>query len=104
MMSILIEQVERLADEEYQLAAEQHGAVNHSAHESYAVLLEELEEAGSAGELAKKAMGAMWENVKRDGEITTDADWIEKNALWAAAEYIQVAAMARKARETEAGK
>lgn len=69
-----------------------------SDHEAYAVLLEEVEEAQAELDRIKSDMSSLWQAVKNDRysdtmEIVKD---IEKKAISAIQETIQVAAMARK--------
>lgn len=100
MMKKLLNEVDRLVEMEYALASEQHGARFHSAHEAYAVMKEEADEAQDEIEIAVNRLGEFWRATKRDFEYGCDcnAKIIEKKAKLAAAEMIQLAAMAYKAR------
>lgn len=70
----------------------------HSDHEAYGVLDEELNEAVDAAHEAIHSFGDFRYAVFNDDEElkTSAIDSIEKYAVEAACEYIQVAAMARK--------
>lgn len=87
---------------------EKYGAF-HSAHEAYAVLLEETEEIQTEFYGAKiifnMYMPVLWENVKKDksGENLEDLAKIKAAALVLANECIQVAAMCDKWTEYEEG-
>ena len=103
-MDELLTEVQALADAEYERAAEKFGRVNNSRHESYAVILEEFEEAQDLLEIIKLDMEILWTNTKSNSErerILDHLKTIRTNAECAAAEWIQVAAMAYKAELTE---
>ena len=99
MMTKLKEKVTRLVDFELDMANKEHGERFNSAHEAYAVMKEEYEEAADfladTDELINRAF---WENCKRDDydEMLRIAEIIRKRARNAACECIQVAAMAQK--------
>lgn len=98
-MKELKEAVKVLMNEEYERAAKRFGESFHSPHEAYAVILEEKEEAGWELMDLKYSIDLFWESVKKDDTEYQDAlKGIEKHALNAACECIQVAAMAYKAR------
>lgn len=99
-MKELKEAVKVLMNEEYERAAERFGESFNSPHEAYAVILEEAQEAGLELMDLKYAIDLFWESVKKDDtEFQKEAlKDIEKYALNAACECIQIAAMAYKAR------
>jgi hypothetical protein len=99
-MKELKEAARALMREEYERAAEKFGDSFHSPHEAYAVILEEAEEADFDIDGFNAAMDQFWMYVKwNEAEYRNDAlKNIEKHALNAACECIQVAAMAYKAR------
>lgn len=109
MMKILKADVERLVKEEYGRASEQHGDRFHSPHEAYAVMLEELEEAqeelGDLTELFARSQNVLlanyWAATRADNyKVCLDAAGsIQEAAELAAAEMIQLAAMAYKAQK-----
>lgn len=100
MMDKLIEEVSTLVQHEYARASDKFGHVNHSDHESYAVLLEEFQEAQYEVHHAEKTLDKFWDLVKRDyfdDSKVVELDTLKKQALFAACELIQVAAMSEKA-------
>lgn len=88
-----------LVDEELEAAMEEHPLFS-SAHEGYAVLLEEIEEAEEALYQLRENVGTLWGAVRRDNVdmIKGKATQMARSAIDLAAEAIQVAAMARKLR------
>lgn len=100
-MKELKEAVEVLMREEYERAAESFGESFHSPHEAYAVLKEEVEEAESDLKYLKMLLEYYWCDVKKNDMEHQNSmlKEIEKTALNAACELIQVAAMAYKARK-----
>lgn len=101
MMKILLSDVERLVKEEYDRASEQHGERFHSPHEAYAVILEELQEAAHEYENVRDFLKEFWYQTKKDSFLSCEflAKDIQDFALRAAAEMIQLAAMAHKAQK-----
>ena len=72
----------------------------HSAHEGYAVILEEVDELLESVHYTTDRLNCLWMAVKSNDMPATDReiDWLEKTAINAACEAIQVAAMCRKFR------
>lgn len=102
-MQELVNSVEKLVEEEYGRASAEFGPRNATDHESFAVLLEEMEEAQVEGNNAYTDLHGFWSQVKRNSSPAVKAHYLTKvqsSALLAACEYIQVAAMAHKARLT----
>lgn len=102
-MDKLIADVKELVDEEYHRAAIKFGATNKSDHESYAVLLEELEEAQSEVAEVHFQLQHFWQLTKaNDDDLSKFSRLLEleRRALLAACELIQVTAMAKKAAAT----
>ncbi|WP_258107199.1 hypothetical protein [Christensenella minuta] len=98
-MKELKEAVKVLMNEEYERAAKKFGGNFNSPHEVYAVILEEKEEVCWELMDLKYAIDLFWESVKKDDTEHQDSlRNIEKCALNAACECIQIAAMAYKAR------
>lgn len=99
-MTKLISEVTELIEREYGRAGAKFGLTNHSDHESYAILLEELEEAKNEMYSVEKYMHEFWDYVKSDfgphDKFVCCGD-MERRALLCACEMIQVAAMAKKA-------
>ena len=100
-MDELIEAVKALAREEYERAAKKFGGNFNSPHEAYAVILEELQEAKAEFNDIKDYVGWYWYNIKgNNAESHGNAlKALEETAIKAAAECIQIAAMAYKARK-----
>lgn len=102
-MNKLIDEVKDLIEKEYGRAGAKFGLTNHSDHESYAVLLEEFQEAQAEAHSFEHHMKEFWECVKGDyapyDKFVTCVD-MEKKALLCACEMIQVAAMSKKAAMT----
>ena len=102
-MEKLIAEVTECVEREYGRAGAKFGLTNHSDHESYAVILEELQEAKVEVGTTEQRLMRFWNLVKWD-----DADrykyaqllQMQKNAILGACELIQVAAMAKKAAMT----
>ena len=99
MMKQLLKDVEQLTEKEYALASKDHGAQFHSPHEAYAVIKEEVEEAQDELRVIEDRLtDEFWRGVKYDSTFTCNynAKIIYDRAVSAAAECIQVAAMACK--------
>lgn len=100
MMLKLIQEVNKCANREYNRAGAQHGPLNHTDHESYALILEELEEAFDEAVSCRPMLDEFWEMVKKDSDDEDKLKClksIERKAVLAACEFIQVAAMCIKA-------
>lgn len=101
-MDELINEVRALVSREYDRATKMHGPTNHSSHESYAVLKEELEEAKDEFIHTEMYLDRYWKGIKRDdyaSQVENIASIVNK-AILAACECIQTAAMAYKGLET----
>lgn len=99
-MQKLVEEVKELVEREYGRAGVTFGLSNHSDHESFAIIMEELDEAGEEFDSFFKQLGLFWALVKSnasDNEKFNQLKRMEVTALLAACEMIQVAAMAKKA-------
>ena len=99
-MNIAKEHVVGLVAMELQYAKENHEDF-HSLHESYAVLLEEVEEAQEDLERVERKLNVLWQSVREDDcdAALRQINETEEAAVCLASEAIQVAAMARKAKE-----
>lgn len=75
----------------------------HSAHEGYAVILEEAEELEGETDTVKETLSATWNFIKINEPKQADygMKWVYRSAINAACEAIQVAAMCRKFMEME---
>lgn len=104
MMDKLIEEVQRVIQNEYERASVEHGPTHHSDHEAYAVTLEELDEAEEEIQSCWTALRRFWEYVKDDNNYLpfrlNSMKLVQEKALLGACELIQVAAMAHKAQVT----
>lgn len=67
----------------------------HSAHEGYSVILEEIEELEEATTYTRYTSGDLWIQIK-DGHKPCAVSEVFENAINAACEAIQVAAMCQK--------
>ena len=103
-MENLIKQVEFLAAEEYGHASQLYGPQCSSAHEGYAVLKEECDEAHDEVIALDLFTDRFWKSVKTndtDSQLE-NLEAIYKKSILAACEYIQTAAMALKTARTVA--
>lgn len=99
----LLKDVTECVNAEYDRAAEKWGPVNHSDHESYAVLLEELQEAEQELDCLKSRVQEFWSRVRDDRNDSTllfPLKGAATSSRLLVAEAIQVAAMVEKAKET----
>ena len=89
--------IEKLAEMEKQ-DANRKFPLFHSLHEGYAVLLEEVEEAREALNLAEGSLSMLWAHIRDNnaGRALEFAGRIREHALDFAVEAIQAAAMAQK--------
>ena len=96
-MNKVKEKLPALVEEELAAAMEEHPLFA-SAHEGYAVLLEEVEEAEKELKDTQSALRLLWSGVRHDDPRTVAraAGVIKEAATCLAAEAIQVAAMAQK--------
>lgn len=102
-MTKLIEEVQELVEREYGRAGAKFGLTNHSDHESYAVLLEEFQEAKVEVGTVEKQLDMFWAQTKHNDSDHDKYRWLmqmQTNAIFGACELIQVAAMAKKAAMT----
>lgn len=89
--------IERLADSELQRAIQEHPLFA-SDHEAESVLREEIEEATEDSAEIENQYYELWDAVRADDEQAAfeAANKIKHYAVYAAAELVQVAAMADK--------
>lgn len=102
-MEKLIRSVDKVILEELTRDISKHGSVNHSDYESYAFILEALEDGADEVGGANKAAQDFWRFAKCQGADERKLkilDNLQAKAWLAACAFIQVAAMARKATMT----
>ena len=88
--------------DEYRMAVVKHGGTFSSAHEGYAVILEELEEAKVDLKMLDLLADGLWSCVKRDEYMSDDyLKRLRNRAIHAAGELIQVAAMVEKLKHSQ---
>ena len=75
----------------------------HSQHEGYAVILEEVEETREQLDAVDRYLSYLWDMVKCDCAAREQVEYMERFAINAACEAIQVAAMCQKFLEMEHG-
>lgn len=102
MMGKLMHGVRRLINQELAIARHDNGHFFNSPHEGYGVIVEELDEAHEQDWKADQAADLLLKAIRRNDRRFTESTLkkIENNATLAACEFIQVAAMARKMRES----
>lgn len=98
-MNELLTEAKAAIQAEYDRAAKKYGKTNNSPHESYAVILEEVEEAQGESELFECRLKMYWASIKANklGVANKQLQWMLNYATQAAAEWMQVAAMCYKA-------
>ena len=99
----LFRSVRGLVKQELTLANKQNDEYFHSAHEGYGVIVEEKTEAWDETINVEGAVDRLLRAMilDRKDDLHEAAKAVERHAMLAACEYIQVAAMARKLRESE---
>ena len=92
-------EIERLIEAEL---AEANGKypLFHSPHEAWAVLFEEFNELEVEVDRMQTALSEMFKEVMDDRELTHYINKIRRNAIYAACEAIQCAAMCDKAKQS----
>lgn len=94
-MKGLMKQIELLAAEELNCANAKFSPFA-SAHEGYAVLLEEVEESADEMEAIKDQMACLWDKIKKDSDTAGEIEAIRRHAVRLAAESTQIVAMTDK--------
>jgi len=88
--------IHNLIEEELAEANKQH-PLFHSPHETYAVLLEEVEEAEDELVQIKMLLAEMWTRIRQDCGVEDVLHRIKGCSVYGTGEFIQVGAMAEKA-------
>ena len=96
--------IEQAVCYELQNVVKEYGATYASAHEAYAVLKEEIEEAAEAQKEMESRLDVIWEGVKRNWVTNIDIYQTKEWALALAEEAVQCAAVCEKFLETVQGK
>lgn len=96
-MKELLDEIQISVLREYNRAAEKFGKANNSPHESYAVILEEFEEAQNEAHMFEWNQRDWWNAIKANTATKCQLQQMQGIAEKAAAEWIQVAAMCYKA-------
>ena len=99
-MEVITRKLIGLVEDELADAIQKNGSF-HSAHEAYAVLLEEWDEAIDDLKVVDDSIQCFWSCVKNDMGMDGEADILIQRSISAAAELIQVAAMAKKYKQWE---
>jgi hypothetical protein len=96
-MKELLSSAEKLADEELKRSYKKFSVFN-SSHEGYAVIAEEVEEHEDDTQYIRTDKNTLWDAVKKNDKKLSAAVIfaLKRDAIHAAAEAIQVAAMAQK--------
>lgn len=100
MLDKTILELNEVVDNEFLRASKDHGTTFTSYHEGYAVLLEEFEEAEAELHGLERAVRHLWAAIKNDDMLPLYPCEVKRHAVLAAAELVQVAAMAEKLRYT----
>lgn len=98
-MNAVYDDVVKLVDKELE-SANKKFPLFRSAHEGYAVILEEVDEAREEVEDMNGLVDFLWKAVKVDSEVENFLVGIQIKAEALACEAIQVAAMAKKFQES----
>ena len=100
-MNAVENDIRALVDKELSAANERFPQF-HSRHEGYAVILEEMEELKEEVEKADSYLAFAWGEIRIDDDCEDFISVVERYAINAACEAIQVAAMCKKFLEMEA--
>lgn len=96
-MKELLTEVQASVFMEYERAKDKFGPANNSPHESYAIILEEFEEAQNEAHVFEINLRSFWDGVKANTMTKCQLQRMRTIAEKAAAEWIQAAAMCYKA-------
>jgi len=96
MLNKTFKKLEKVADEELEMANKNNPPLFNSPHEGYAVILEEVEEAEADLIYSKLKLKNAWGEIKMDDNPKHCIEELCNYALYGASELIQVAAMCKK--------
>lgn len=101
-MTTIVHPLNLLVSDELDRATKIHGETFTSPHEGYGVIAEEVQEAGDALEIAESVMKQLLLAIREEKpkSMIDLADYIRDQAVNAAAELVQVAAMCEKMTRT----
>lgn len=101
MIDAVLMDISAAAERELERARQQHGSVYHSLHEGYGVMAEEVQEAGDEADLVDLELDKLLLAIRMDdrAKIVSRISTVRHNALLAACEYVQVAAVCAKMME-----
>jgi len=100
---LMLAEIREVIGWEYSRAVATYGAMNNSDHESYAVILEELQEAKEQYDALEDSFAYFWKLTKTNAEPQfklSTLNVMREAAEWLAAEAVQVAAMIYKSQIT----
>ena len=100
--SPIYSELSRIADNELERVKEKHGPFN-SRYEAIAMILADLQKADEGLKFAHAMLACFWKCVRKGEDHDAEPTAIVRSALTAAAELVQVAAMARKFIKEEQG-
>jgi len=96
-MKELIESVKKLIEDETRRCDIVSGYTMNSNHETFAYILEEVQESAIEMDGVQKELNEFWNHISRDtGYGHTNLETIQRRAILGACELIQVAQLARK--------
>lgn len=92
--------IEQVVCHELRNIVKKYGPTYHSEHEGYAVLLEEVEEAGEAAEFMQDSLKRLWASIRANDFSNFELAQIHEYAKGLAEEAVQVAAVCERLMET----
>lgn len=95
-----VESIDKAVVYELQNIIKNHGAFYASEHEGYAVLLEELQEAGEAYNFCSTFLGYVWDRIRQNNPMSDVIKEVKKYAFEMAAEAVQVVAVCERFEDT----
>lgn len=101
MIDAVLADISAAAERELARAKQEHGDTYHSLHEGYGVMAEEVQEAGEEAEQVDLWLERLLLAIRLDDRVSVlkRLNHVRDNALLAACEYVQVAAVCAKMAE-----